>query len=356
DYIIICSDSLDFKNLRFLQNIIKESGRNDVSVLLIWGFIEDIPNPERLRKFHNFKQELFKGLDRLDERRVILTLSSTRIDSNFILFDFNKIFYNNTSYFGNDYYKENKIIPTFYVEGGAIPVEFLQFILDYLPDTLELKSNLNKYLKVSNSNFFKDLLPERKNLILRLRKSIEMLDYYLSNELLEDAIKLINVLKEYVTSVKNYNTLSLIYDFEHEDILIDVMDENKKPFHIITDDLNEKRMGTVFSSFLANIPLFSILLIIKNLDEISTSWSLGKIKLDSVKSSSVILNYFELEKDFNLNLIISENNLLISSNYRILAPIGKRHFNYNSKKVGLIINSVYLYKKTLKFIKDLQNS
>jgi hypothetical protein len=356
DYIIICSDSLDFKNLRFLQNIIKESGKNDVLVLLVWGFIEDIPNTERLRKYHNFKQELFKGLDRMDERRVILTLPSTRIDSNFILFDFNKIFYNNTSYFGNDYYKENKIIPTFYVEGGAIPVEFLQFILDYLPDSLELKSKLNKYLKVSDSNFFKDLLPERKNLILRIRKSIDMFEYYLSNNLLEDAIKLINILKEYVKSVKKYNTLSLIYDFEHEDILIDVMDENKKPFHIITDDLNEKRMGSVFSSFLANIPSFSILLITQNLDEISTSWSLGKIKLDSIKSSSDILNYFELEKDINLNLIISEKSILISSNYRILAPIKKRHFKYNSKKIGLVINSVYLYKKTLKFIKNLQNS
>ena len=121
----------------------------------------------------------------MDEKRVILTLPSTRIDSNFILFDFNKIFYNNTSYFGNDYYKENKIIPTFYIEGGAIPVEFLQFILDYLPDSLELKSNLNKYLKVSNSNFFKDFLPERKNLIMRVRKSIDMLNYYLSNEILQ---------------------------------------------------------------------------------------------------------------------------------------------------------------------------
>lgn len=356
DYIIICSDSLDFKNLRFLQNIIKESGKNDVSVLLIWGAIEGIPITERLRRFHNFKQELFKGLDRTDERRVILTLPSTRIDSNFILFDFNKIFYNNTSYFGNDYYKENTIIPTFYIEGGAIPVEFFQFILDYLPDSLELKNNLNKYLKVSDTNFFKDLLPERKNLIRRVRKSIGMFDYYLSNDLLEDAIKIINLLKKYVKSVKEYNTLSLIYNFEHEDILIDVMDENKKPFYIITDDLNEKRIGTVFSSFLANIPLFSILLITQNLDEISTAWSLGKIKLDSIKRSSVILNYFELEKDFNLNLIISENNLLISSNYRILAPIGKRHFKYNSKKVGLIINSVSLYEKTLEFIKNLQNS
>ncbi len=356
NYIIICSNSLDFKNLRFLQNIIKELRKSDVLLLLIWGIIEDIPNAERIRKFHNFRQELFKGLDRLDERRVIFSLPSTRIDSNFILFDFNKIFYNNTPFFEHDYYQEDKIIPTFYVEGGSIPVEFLQFILDYLPDSLEIKSNLNKYLKVSNSRFFKDLLPERKKLIMRIRKSIDMLDYYLTNNLLEDAVELVNLLKKYVKSVKKYNTLSLIYDFEHEDILIDVMDENKKTFHIITDDLNEKRMGSVFSSFLVNIPSFSILLITQNLDEISTSWSLGKIKLDSIKSSSDILNYFELEKDINLNLIISENNILISSNYRILAPIGKKHFKYNSKKIGLIINSVYLYKKTLKFIKNLQNS
>jgi len=355
NYIIICSDSLDFKNLGFIQNIIKESRKSDVLLLLVWGLIEDIPNAERIRKFHNFKQELFKGLDRLDEKRVILSLPSTRIDSNFIIFDFNKIFYNNTSFFEHDYYQENKIIPTFYVEGGSIPIEFLQFILDYLPDSLEIKSNLNKFLKVSNSSFFKYLLPERKNLIRRVRKSIDMLDYYLSNGLLEDAVKLINLLKTYVKSVKEYNTLSLFYDFEHEDILIDAMEENKKSFHILTDDLNEKRMGSIFRSYLANIPSFSILLITQDLDEISTPWSLGKIKLDNIKSLSTILNYVEIEKDINLNLIISENDILISSNYRTLAPIGKRHFKYNSKKIGLIINSIHLYKKTLKFIKNLQD-
>ncbi len=353
-YILICSDILNINNIHFLQNIIKESKKNNVKIFLIWGLIEDIPNIEKKKKFSDFKKELLKNLDRIDEKRVVFTLASTKIDSNFIIIDFNKIFYNNMSFFGNDYYNESDLIPTLYIEGGSSPVDFSQFVIDYLPDSLELKKELEKYLKVAHSIYFKELNPNRKKLVLRLKKSVEMLDYYLLNSEIEDALKLIRLLKEYLISINNYFTISLIYNFEHEDILFDMMDENKDQFHIITDDLNDKRVGNVLASFLANIPSLSIILITPDLNDISNSWDLGKIKLDNMKKISDNLNYSEIEKNLKLNTIISAKNLIYMSNYRILAPIGRRNFKFHSKKIGIIANSDDLYQRFLAFAKNIQ--
>lgn len=235
-------------------------------------------------------------------------------------------------------------------------MEFMQFIIDYLPDDMESKSILNKYLKARDSDLYKDLIRDRRNLVLRVNKSLNLLKHYLSNHSIEDALNLIKFLIKYIETIENYDTSSVFLNFEHEDILIDTMIEIKDMYQLITDDLNEKRIGPVFSSYLSNIQSFLIFLVKENLEEISRSWSLGKIKLDNLRKNHENLNYFEIERDIKTNMIIAKNGVLINLNYPILAPIGKNNFKYHSKRLGLIINSKSLEKRVQLFIKEFDSN
>lgn len=352
-YIIICSDQLNQENLQFLKKIIKETKQNNVSLIFIWGRDEDLSKDEQSERSTLFEKELYSGIDRDDKNRIYFTISSNILDVNFLIIDFDKVFYNTSSFMGTNYFEQQTCIPTVYLEGGFAPIDLLQILIDYLPNNFDLKSSLDNYLKKSSKFYFKKLSKERKNLILRLNKAMEMLEYNISNNIFDEIVNLINLVKSYASSLKKFETVTTIYNLELEDILIDIMKEIKNNYFLITDDINDKRIGPIFKSSLVDIPNFSIILLNDNLKENTTLWNLGISKLDALIEDCRNVNYKELEKKINFNSIISGRDIFIYSNYRFLAPLGRQNFNYHSKKVGLIINSCSVIDKIIKFIEIL---
>ncbi|MFX1315244.1 MAG: hypothetical protein ACFE9T_05230, partial [Promethearchaeota archaeon] len=258
--------------------------------------------------------------------------------------------YTNSSFMGMNYFEQQIYIPTVYIEGGITPIDFLQFLIDYLPNKFDLKSQLDNYLKNMSTKYFKTLSKERQNLILRLNKSTDMFEYYISNNMLDEALSLINTVKKYISSLKNFDTITLIYNFDLEDILIDTMKEIKDEYYLITDNLNQRRIGPNFKSSLTDVPNYSIILINKDLKKSTPQWNLGITKLEALIEECKNVNYKEIEGTFKFNTIISGKDIFINSNYRFLAPLEKKSFNYNSKKIGLIVNSPSIIDKTKKFI------
>ena len=350
DFIIFCSDKLNLNNISFLQSIIYESSQKEVPIIFIWGGVEDISHNERYEKIREFKLSISSGLGRKNRDRIFFTISSSMIDVNFLIIDNNKVFYNNLPFFGYNYNESGLITPTIYLEGGKTPLIFLQFVIDYLPDLFDRKKVLDNYLVKSTQVYRNKLSDDRINIINFLEKKIEVLEIFILNESKESVNRILDELKEKINTLMNIECISLFYDYEHEDILIDTMREIKAPFHLITEKLNQKRIGPIFQSHLNEIPSFAILL--NKTDNIRSSiqWEEGIRKLDEIIKICENCNFLELSKNFKLNAILAGNEVLIISNYPYLATIRRKAFNFRAKRVGIICNSLSIMATILEFI------
>jgi hypothetical protein len=354
DFIIFCSDKLNLDNISFLQSIIYESSQNEVPIIFIWGGVEEISRNEQHEKIKEFRLSVSSGLERKNKDRIFFTISSNMIDANFLIIDNNKAFYNNLSFLGYNYNEASLIIPNIYLEGGKTPLSLLQFVIDYLPEFFDRKKVLNKYLAKSTQVYRNKLSDDRINIINFLEKKIEDLEFFILNESIESTNRILDELKEKINTLMNIECISLFYDYEHEDILIDTMREIKAPFQLITEKLSQKRIGPIFQSHLDEIPSFSILLNKTDIIKSSIQWEEGIRKLDKITKECENCNFLELSKNLNFNAILAGNEVIVISNYPYLAPIGRRAFNLRAKRIGIICNSLSIVDTILEFIASIK--
>ena len=355
DFIIFCSDKLNLNNISFLQSIIYDSSQNEVPIIFIWGGAEEISHNEQNEKIKRFRLSVSSGLERKNKNRLFFTISDNMIDANFLLIDNNKVFYNCLSFLGYNYNEAGLITPNIYLEGGKTPLSLLQFVIDFLPDSFDRKRVLNKYLAKSTHVYRNNLSEYRINIINFLEKKIEDLEFFILSESIEITNEILDEIKEKINTLVNIESISLLYDYEHEDILIDAMREIKAPFQLIVEKLNTKRIGPIFQSHLDEIPSFSILLnntdIIKN----SIQWEEGIRKLDVITKECENFNFLELSKNLKFNAILAGKEVIILSNYPYIAPIGRKAFDFRAKRIGIVCNSLPIMDTILKFIASMMN-
>ncbi len=354
DFIIFCSDKLNLNNLSFLQSIIFESSQNEVPIIFIWGGVEEISHNERDEKIKRFRLSLSSGLERKNKDRIFFTISDNMIDANFLIIDNNKVFYNSLSFLGYNYNEEGLITPNIYLEGGKIPLTLLQFVIDFLPDSFDRKQVLNKYSAKSTQVYRNNLSDNRINNINFLEKKIEDLEFFILSESIENTNGILEEIKEKINTLVNIECISLLYDYEHEDILIDAMREIKAPFQLITEKLSQKRIGPIFQSHLDEIPSFSILLNKTELIKSSIQWEEGIRKLDVITKECENFNTLELSKNLRFNAILAGDEVIIISNYPYLAPIGRKAFDFRAKRIGIICNSLPIMDTILEFIASIK--
>ncbi|KKN33725.1 hypothetical protein LCGC14_0800760, partial [marine sediment metagenome] len=354
DFIIFCSDKLNLSNLSFLQSVVNKSSQNEVPIIFIWGGVEEISLNEQYEKIKEFRLRISSGIDRNDKSRIFFTISDNMVDANFLIIDNNKVFYNSLSFLGCNYNKEGLITPNIYLEGGKTPLSLLQFVVDFLPDSFEKKKVLNKYLAKSTQVYRNKLSDNRISVINFLEKKIESLEFFISSENIESTNGILHEIKEKIDTLANIECISLLYDYEHEDILIDAMREIKAPFHLITEKLSKKRIGPIFQSHLDEIPSFSILLNKTELIKTSSQWEEGKRKLDVIIKECKNCNLLELSKNFKFNALLAGDELVLISNYPYLAPIGRKAFDYRAKRIGIICNSPPIRNTILEFIASIK--
>ena len=354
DFIIFCSDKLNLTNLSFLQSIIYEYNQNEVPIIFIWGGVEKISRNEQLEKIKEFRLGLSSGLERIDKNRIFFTIFDNMLDVNFLIIDNDKVFYNCLSFLGYNYNEEGLITPNIYLEGGKTPLSLLQFVVDFLPDSFDRKKVLNKYLAKSTQVYRNNLSDSRIINISFLEKKIEDLEFFILNESIENTNGILDEIKEKINTLVNIECISLLYDYEHEDILIDAMREIKAPFHLITEKLSQKRIGPIFQSHLDEIPSFSLLLNKKELIKNSIQWEEGIRRLDVITKECENCNFIELSKNFKFNAILAGDELIVISNYPYLAPIGRKAFDFRAKRIGIICNSLPIMDTILEFIASIK--
>ncbi len=195
---------------------------------------------------------------------------------------------------------------------------------------------------------------DKINSINFLDKKIEDLEFFILNESIESINRILDELKEKINTLMNIECISLFYDFEHEDILIDTMREIKAPFHLITEKLSQKRIGPIFQSHLDEIPSFTILLNKTDIIKSSIQWEEGIRKLDKITKECENCNFLELSKNLNFNAILAGNEVLIISNYPYLTTIRRKAFNFRAKRIGIICKSLSIVDTILEFIASIK--
>lgn len=349
-FLIICSPHVNLENISFLQSIIKNTLDN-VKIIFIWGGVEDISFNDQRDKLKAFKEKFFSGLDKTNKDRLDFTISGNMIDLNFLIIDSEILFYNNTPFMATNYEIEDRSLPTIYLRGGTTPLNFLQFIVDYLPFSFKQKKNLDNFLTAAGISLNKLITKDMKEILKPFEKGVEELNYNISIEFFDGILNSINKLKKMFQDVKDFESISLIYDYEHEDILIDLMSEIKEKYHLITDDISKDRMGMIFRSKLKEISNFSILLNNNKVENIK-KWDLGVNNLVNIIKECKNCSYTTVKMNYKLNVITAGDALLILSNHRYLAPKLRSDFEYRAKRIGLIINSINIVEKFELFLEN----
>ncbi len=348
--VIISSTEINVSSIPILSSVINDLIKNKVHVILQWGLLENQRYPDLARKLEIFEKEIRKMIDNDFQKYLHIYHTTTRTNSNYILIDYDKLIYSNFSFL--NWNKALDTIITFVeIEGGEMPLNFLEFSIDYSPPEFTQRSFLNKLLLEGNASLLKKLSSQRQKFILNLKEKFEKLKNLIESGSFNNEENEINNLKSIIGSGINFDSVSKIIDLEHEEILIDIMESTKNSIFLYTDELNILPFGPHFEENIEKFTNseFSIILnkyFLKSENE--TKWAKGIKRIEYISNKFPQLKLIELEQNFKLNIVLVDNGLIFYSNSRILAPRRRIDYDFNTKNFGLIIDSASVNKEILK--------
>lgn len=339
DFIIICSPEFNKTSISYLSQIINTLLKNNIFILIVSGTPNLKSGDNFTKEFQDFERILKSKIERKYRSNLNLFLSHFQINLNFILNGKINLITNDGSFLNWDYDDIDTKTPTIIFEGGTLPTAFFEYLLDLLPNSLDYKKelynfNLNLINKTNDS-----LSDERINFLNKFEGYFKELKLYIQMAFIDGVKGAIGKLKGSLDKIQLFDTVSIINDYEIEDILIDTMKEIREKFLVITDEIDKDKIGPNFEKHLIHIPKFEIILNKRTSKQKEELWNLGISKLESIKDKHENISYNIIEDNYKLNLIYIQKNIIIFSNHRFLSLKRKKGLRFQSKDIGLIISS-----------------
>jgi len=357
-FIIISSNKLDLGSILYLKPIIKDLLLKNIQVVLLWGIIENKTPSNLSSKLELFESNLKSGISNISQQFLHIYQSNSRIDTNFVIVDGIKLIYSNLPFLEWNY-DLNRTIAFIEICGGTIPLFFLEFSINHLPNRFKEKSEFNRMLLEQNSTIQKSLTNDRQSCISNLDKRLKVLDINIRNNNSSEITKNINDLKSIVGSCDGFDTVYLIQDQEHRDFLLDTLKIANKSIHLITDELNARFFGPHLLETLKALNNISFKVKLNKFllnSEDESNWVQGISKLEKLTEMIPRFEFLEFIQDILLNLFIIENKLILYTNYRFFAPRTITNYDFYSERIGLLIESKAINSELIKFSDEISLS
>lgn len=337
--IIICSTYLDSGSIAFFEPIIKNIIEKDIIILFLWANLEGNSKQEAKRKVSEYRDELVSKIDRDKREKIYILHSNIFFDSNFILVDFSTLIFSNCSFMSWNFSNKNVLIPTIKINGGTVPLGFLEFISDFLPIKTEIKDFLDSNLIKCYENIRQGLSKDRIEIVGKFQQNLKDLKTFIHIENLDGIKESIIALKNTIKKIDQFDYISIISDMDHDTILVDAMKEINNEYILFTNDISKDKIGPNFRDSLKNVKRLSIYLNKLHFESDESKFNLGISKLEMLKKSHNNLNYEVHEKDYLFNCLFIKENLIIFTNYKFLSHMKRIDHRFNLKCLGLVIYS-----------------
>ncbi len=337
DFIIISSPLLEDKSLAFFLPILQEMLKKKIKVVLLYGntYKESIEENKELTT--QYVKQIVSNLKCECQENLCLIQSRVFNNANFILIDYQTILYNNASFLSQAYEDIEFVIPTIVVNGGNIPLKFLEFSINLLPHNFKFRSEFEKVLLSSNIYLEKTLNREKVSFISSINKELKKLKS-IHWDSVDTIIEIIETLKNKIKNFEKFDTISTIINFEHRGILIDAMRELSKDYILITDIIYSDQIGPNFKKYIKRIPNFSLIINTKYSEMHESKLNIALSKLDNLKDKYPQLEYFVTQDDYILNILAVKDGFIIFSNERFFSTTSSSH-RTSSSSIGLVINT-----------------
>lgn len=204
------------------------------------------------------------------------------------------------------------------------------------PNDLNIKNNLDEILINKYANINKTLSSDRIDFLNEFKQYFKSLKSAIFSDNLGDTINIIEKLRSKIKIINEFDTISVVSDLEHEDILIDAMREINNDYILFTNEIKREKLGPHFINSLKKIKNFLIILNKKNANVDESDWNLGISKLEQIKTQFNNLDYRLDEKDYIFNSLYVKGNFLFFTNYKFLTLTRKLTYKYHLKTIGIV--------------------
>lgn len=319
---------------RFVALLRARSNKN-VPYVLLWGLDGKPEETEKtLKQFHRELQQL--GVDPTEDHFHILA-SNTRLSPSMVIIDGTSVLY-------SDYGLKSNPSQTLVtkVEGGYLPLELLEFLIDCLPARFEMKDELDTTLIHLFQGVDLTIDPSRQKFIRGIRTKFEEFFAKIHNRDFPQARKVLNDIKATVGSHVQFATGHLVLDLGNRELLIDAITNSEDACLVLADRIHSRFFDPHIAQYLrehSEVNLDSYVFQEISAPDEYTSRDVELQKVGDIHEERPNFKLHNYPRPVPCTGILMPSRGLIHTSYPVLAPPTPGEFSSYAKHVSIVINS-----------------